>query len=170
MWGISMIPSNIMQHRPMNASEKSELDNFRQAGRNLLGIENYADDTLERADEFVIQMQRGPFDEAGNLLDEDKKIELSWSIGSLLGDHFVRHLGWAWSLVGIGDDKKFGIISANAALALYPSFFVRDCIEDASRDFTALLIFNMVSKGHFSDVREGSCLDLADNVIRIVPR
>jgi hypothetical protein len=159
-----------MRHRPLNADEQSELSDFAIDGLALLGADRDASDLLQRIDAFVSDKQKTSSRAADPALSADEMIELSWSIGSVLGGEFVERLGWTWSLIGDDDAARFGITSPDAALALYPSFFVRDCIEDPARDFTALLIFNMVVAGRFNDVPDGTCLDLADNVVRIVPR
>jgi hypothetical protein len=157
-------------HRLLTSDETAELDEFRSAGFSLLGATSETDDLLPLIDEWVRSEQLITLDIGHPNRTDDELIDVSWAVGSLLGDQFVDRLGWAWALVGSGDAAKFGIVSADAALSLYPSFFIRDCIEDPNRDFTAWLIFNMVAADRFSDTESGSCLDLSKHVVRIVPR
>jgi len=159
-----------MQYRLMAASELAELDEFRNSGLILLRSDAAFTDLLGEIDERVVCYQEETLRNGGCLLSDDELIDLAWALGTLLGDQFVERLGWAWSLIGSEPAAKFGILSANGALALYPSFFVRDCIANPSKDFTGYLIFNMVSEDRFSQIPADTCLDLADTVMRIVPR
>lgn len=159
-----------MLYRVINASEQAELNAFTDKGLALLGARADAPDLLERVDDFVLSIQEARLKSPAAAINADEVIDLAWSIGSVVGEAFVKHLGWAWALVGADETCRFGVVSPNAELALYPSFFVRECVEDPARDFTALLIFNMVAAGRFEDIAAGTCLDLAEHVVRIVQR
>jgi hypothetical protein len=154
----------------MTESERRELAAFRSAGLHLLQAEAQSIDLLDRIDSFVVQKQESILRDGSYPLCGDEEIEVAWAIGSVLGDQFVERLGWSWSLIGGGDEARYGVVSRNAALALYPSFLVQECLQEPTRDFTAYLIFNMVVAGRFDDSPAGVCIDLTAQAVRIVPR
>ncbi len=156
--------------RLLTSEELTELIEYQKSGLRLLGQPIPSEDLLPLIDGWVTSQQATLLKGGDSSLADDHLIDVSWAIGSLLGDRFVKDQHWNWAMIGEGDSERFGIVSPNAALALYPSFFVRDCIVDPSRDFTGTLIFNMVAADQFRDVTAGTCLDLAEQVVRIVPR
>jgi len=163
-----------MRDRPLHPPEVEELDEFRKAGFRLVGCAEDVADTntiLGKVTDFVYRIQTGNNDSLSALTDsDDKLIDAAWGVGSLLGNEFVRRLGWQWCLITDGEAEKFGVVSPDRGLILYPSFFVRDCLLDRRRDFTGHLIFNMVAAGRFKDMLANTYLDLSENVVRIVPR
>jgi len=165
---------HLMRDRTLQPHEVKELDEFRKMGLRLIECEDDRVDTdaiLEKIDDFVRGVQAK--DHTAQLAlaaDDERLIDLAWGLGSLLGNEFVCRFGWQWCFIVDGEMEKYGVVSPDRALMLYPSFFVRDCLWDSNRDFTGHLIVNMVAADRFKDVAAKTYLNLAENVVRIVPR
>lgn len=160
----------MMCHRPLTRSEIQELDEFRAAGIALLNVDPCSKGLLPQVDEFILALQEASSRGTKPFPIGEEMIDIAWALGVLIADQFIEDLDWRWSLIGPDDQEKYGILSPNSSLALYPSFFARECLENPERDFTALLIYNMVMAKRFDDVPADECLDLAQNVLRVIPR
>jgi hypothetical protein len=159
--------------RPIRADEADELRNYAQSGLQLLGVSAKAAPAtlVEAIDVFVDQWpRRDPALVAAELARADDIIDLSWALGALWGEQIVRQFHWVWAVVGEGDAERYGVVAMDRSLALLPAYFVRECLYDGARDFTAMLMFNMLLAGRFSSSSANRYLDLAETVTRIVPR
>jgi hypothetical protein len=156
----------------MLPEEADELGNYRHSGAQLVGVSLAAEPAtiVEAIDGFVDEWpRRDPALVIADLDRTDDIIDLSWAIGALWGEQLVRQIGWEWTVVGETGAERYGVVAPDRALALFPSYFVRECLYDAGRDFTAMLMFNMLLASRF-DLKPGAYLDLAQTVTRIVPR
>jgi len=163
----------LMPERPITPDETDELRNYAHSGLQLLRVSGTAAPAtiVEAIDGFVDQWpRREPALVTAELARSDDIIDLSWALGALWGEQLVREFRWVWTVIGEGHAERYGVVSADRSVALLPSYFVRECLYDATRDFTAMLIFNMLVAGRFNSSPPDDYLDLAETVTRIVPR
>ena len=162
-----------MAERPIALDERDELRNYAKSALQLLGVSVAAAPAtiVEAIDGFVDQWpRRDPALVAAELARSDDIIDLSWALGALWGDQLVRQFQWMWTVIGVDDAERYGVVPVDRSLALFPAYFVRDCLYDADRDFTAMLMFNMLHAGRFNSSSPDGYLNLAETVARIVPR
>ena len=103
-------------------------------------------------------------------LSQDAAIALALGLGSLFGAQVETAFGWEWRCIVEGTEEKYGLVSPNRALAIYPTMFIKSCLDDPNVDCRLMLAFNMLAAGRFDDFPAGGYLDVLDQVVRIVPR
>jgi len=159
--------------RPLIAEELTDVRGYSASGMRVTGCDPAGDPStiVEAIDNFVDAWpRRDPEKVKADLARHDDMIDLAWSLGAAWGDQLVRKFDYSWEAVTENGKERYGVVSRNRAVSVYPSYFVRECFYDASRDFTALLIFNMIVAGDFNDWPAGGYKNLAEDVVRIVPR
>ena len=162
-----------LKERSLSPEEEHELDQYTRSGRRILGVPETATPTeiVLAVDDYVDAWpRRDAASVAKALAHSDQIIDLSWALGALWGMQVVQEFKWSWTIVIRGDAARYGVVTADRALAIFPSYFVRECLYDASRDFTAMLMFNMLRTGRFNSSPPNGYLDLSETVTRIVPR
>jgi hypothetical protein len=162
-----------MAERPIRPDEADELRNYSESGLHLIGASATTAPTaiVEAIDRFVDQWpRRDPALVAADLARCDEVIDLSWALGALWGEQLCRQFQWIWTVIGEGGEEQYGVVAADRSLALFPSYLVRECLYDADRDFTAMLMFNMLLASRFDPTSPANYLDLGETVTRIVPR
>jgi hypothetical protein len=162
-----------LSERPLTTDEQSDLQAYAQLGLESLGVSSRSDpsDVVAAIDRFVEAWPiRDRTQVEADLSDQGAMIELSLKLGVLWGDQLVRAFSWQWTVVVDGDQERYGVVSPDRAMALYPGYFVQACLYDATRDFTAMLMFNMLDAGRIDRYQPGDYADLSKTIIRIVPR
>jgi hypothetical protein len=158
--------------RSLTSDEEYDVNQYAGSGRRLLSIGECAtpSDVLAVLDAFVDGWpRRDPAVVAADLSKPDDLI-LSWAIGALWGDQVIRQFRWEWIVAAETDSERYGVASPDRALVIYPAYFVRECFYDASKDFTAMLMFNMLLAGRYRAWKANEFADLAECTQRIVPR
>lgn len=69
------------------------------------------------------------------------------ALGALLGEQYVRGLGWAWGVVDYGDDRVYSVVSADGRLANHPMRWLHEVVLDPDREIAFRLNYNMVADG-----------------------
>ncbi len=139
----------------------------------MLGIDAHASaaDVVAAVDEYV---DRWPRRDAAavraDLAESEEIIHLAWAVGALWGDAIIQQFGWEWAVLIESSDERYGVVSKDRALIVHPVDFVRACLHDADRDFTAMLMFNMLIADRLNSWKPKGLSDLSEVVTRIVPR
>src|SRR5580704_3128235 len=130
---ISVKAMNLTE-RPLSSEEGHELEGYSQSGRRMLRLPNAATpaEIVSAVDGFVDDWpRRDAAKVAKQLARSDEIIDLSWSLGALWGAQVVHEFNWYWTVVAAGESERYGVVSADRALAIFPSYFVRECLYDA---------------------------------------
>lgn len=154
---------------PLNSEIASLIESCVQTAAAMLGLEpsSSPDKLVDAVDTMTYQLQKG----SGPALSADENP--LYLLGSLWGQQLVRGLGWHWAELTFheqDDAKATGVFSPDGSLAIYPFYFIEECLE-SHRPITILLAYNMLVDGSdIPDLPARQYEDVMDNVHHIVPR
>lgn len=159
--------------RSLSSEEAHEVEQYARSGRQMLGIDAQATpaDVVAAVDGYVDGWPRRDAAQVrAELAQSEDVIHLSWAVGALWGNAIVQQFGWEWVVLIENGDEQYGVVAKDRALVVHPADFVRACFYDAERDFTAMLMFNMLIADRFKTWEPKGLSDLSEAVTRVVPR
>ena len=102
--------------------------------------------------------------------DDPQLVDYALGLGAVWGDQICREFGWNWVCVGAGVKERYGVASPARSLAIYPTYFLKECLLDPRKDCTALLAFNMLAAQTVPAFEAGALEDLMAGVARVIPK
>ena len=98
------------------------------------------------------------------------EIDSALSLGAVWAEQMIRQFAWEWVVVIDGDQELYAVATPNRSLVIYPSHFIKACLENPTMDCTVALAFNMLSGGKDPGIPPRSYEDVMASVMRIVPK
>jgi hypothetical protein len=96
-------------------------------------------------------------------------VDAALALGTVWGDQMVQKFGWQWTCVNNGTGDYYGVATPDRSLVAYPTYFVKECLDNPEVDCKLMLAFNMVSSGKIPVQPPKGYANLMDGVHRIVP-
>ena len=164
--------SNIRE-RPLDRDELAEFQSYSQKGMELLGVSGATEpaEIVKAIDDFVDNWQnkrRGFLAKLG--LRSGDPIETALALGIVWGNQIVRRFDWVWVCVVTEDNERYAVVSPDRSLAIYATYFIKECLDYTTADCTVLLAFNMQVADKLAHEVPKEYASVMRSVRRIVPK
>jgi hypothetical protein len=162
-----------MTERTLTSQELQEFREFADAARRLLSLDATAGpkESVEAIEGYILDWHQPKGNFFTRLFNRKPDvIQAALALGAIWGEQLVREFGWDWTCHQAGGQDLYCVASKNRSTAVFPTYFVKACLDDASVDCTIVLAFNMLKAGSLPELPAGAFLNLMDGVHRIVPR
>ena len=168
-----------IQERPLTGEEEAEFKTrSEQATRNLglAGPDITPEAAVQAVESFVDRWQderRNPsplkklFKRGGGGPDP---VDVALGLGAVWGDQLVRRFRWEWACLQQNGQDLYGVVSPDRSLVVYPTYFIKACLDEPNADCTAMLAFNMLAAGNVGQLPAKGYENLMAGVRRIVPK
>lgn len=164
----------MLTERALTVQEKSEFRGCAQAGLKLLAIAGRPSTPASAAlavQKYVDEWHTKSPGFFSNLFNRRPTvIDASLALGTVWGDQVVSKFSWQWTCVREDGVDYYCVASPNRSLVAYPTYFVKQCLEDPQVDCRLMLAFNMLGAGKIPEQPANAYANLLDGVHRIVPR
>jgi hypothetical protein len=164
---------NGIRERALDGEELAEFKAFDKLGFELLKIPEGSDskEIVEAVNAYVDAWQ----DELRSLLaDQTPKardsVEPALALGIVWGNQIVKAFGWSWVCLVADDSERYAVVSPDRSLAVYATYFIKECLDHTTADCTVMLSFNMQHADRFSGEAPNSYTSVMRRVRRIVPK
>jgi hypothetical protein len=97
-------------------------------------------------------------------------IEVALGLGSVWGNQLVRRFGWEWVCLQQDGQDLYAVVSQDRSIAVYPTYFIKACLDDPRVDCTVMLAFNMLVAGNVAGLPPQGYENLMQGVHRIIPK
>jgi hypothetical protein len=160
--------------RKLSNEELREFEFCLNKGYEILGIigkENTPESIVEKVDKYVDDWQkrkRGILSKI-TLINSDV-IDTALALGIVWGFQVVKVFKWKWVCIIEGKHEYYGVVSVDRSMVLYPTYFIRSCLENSRADCTAMLSFNMMKSDKIPKFQENEYKNLLESIHRIVPK
>jgi hypothetical protein len=158
---------------PIETSLKDEFAEYSAAGHRLLQVRPSDDPAaiVAAIDTFVDRHQAKSRSFLGKLIGGAKNnTEPSLALGIVWGNQLVRELGWEWTSLLKDGYRYYVVASPDRSLAIYATYFVKECLDFHTADCTVMLSFNMLRGCTFPKQLAGSYTSVMPAVYRIIPK
>lgn len=141
----------VTQEREITVAESKEFAHYAVQGLKNLGFEQgeaEPDAVIEAVGAFVEQWQapkRTPLRRLFNR--QPDPIEVALSLGIVWGNQVAHVLGWQWTCLLQSGQEYFAVVSPERAYAVFPMYWMRQFLEDATKENTVILLFNLLKAG-----------------------
>lgn len=163
----------VVSERPIQPNEQIEFENYAREGIRILGA-SASDDPgslVAAVDSYVDRYQRRKQSFLGKLLaKKPNHIELSLALGIVWANQVVRELNWEWTCVTNDGHDYYVVTNVDRSLTIYATYFIKECLDYATADCTALLSFNMLKAGSFPSQAAKSYTSVMPAVRRLVSK
>lgn len=163
-----------ISERPLTSEEKNEFERYATQARANLGMtdSNIEPNTIvQKLNDFVDQWQQERSNPFKRLLSrKPDPIDVALGLGVVWGDQIVRAFGWEWVCVLQDGQELYGVVSPNRTLVIFPTYFLKACLENPKMDCTAMLAFNMLRAGNLPELPPNGYESLMHGVQRIIPK
>lgn len=160
--------------RPLTSQEKSEFRACAETGLKLLKLAGRPSTAAAAAlavEKYVVGWHTQSSGFLGTLFNRRPAIvDASLALGTVWGDQVVSKFSWQWTCVRDAGMDYYCVASPNRSLVAYPTYFVKECLEDPQVDCKLMLAFNMLRAGSIPEQPANGYANLLDGVHRIVPR
>ncbi len=160
--------------RKLSANELNEFSQFADMGRELLGIDTKnvpPAQIVEAVDDYVYKLQKKYSNPLIQVISKRPDvIDIALALGIVWGNQLVRLQKWQWTCIVSTEGESYGVASLNRSMIIYPTYYLKACLEDPRIDCVAALSFNMLAAGSIPKFAENEYKDVLKGVLRIVPR
>lgn len=163
----------VTAERVINAAEQAEFHNYAVAGLKMLGRQASAEPAalVGAIDEFVDKHHRTPVGFISKLFKQKQNnTEAALALGIVWGNQVVREFGWEWTCITSDGHDYYVVAAPDRSLAIYATYFIKECLDFATADCTAMLSFNMMLAKSFPQQPAGSYTSMMPGVFRLVPK
>lgn len=163
----------VTAERSINAAEQAEFKNYAVAGLRMLGLQATDDPAalVASVDEFVDKHQRAPKGFVSKLLKkEQNNTPAALALGIVWGNQVVRKFDWEWTCITSDGHDYYVVAAPDRSLAIYATYFIKECLDYATADCTAMLSFNMMLAKSLPPQPAGSYTSMMPGVRRLVPK
>jgi hypothetical protein len=130
------------EDRELSAEERRELDGLLPQAYRLAGLDT---ESVPAAAGVV----RAINDLVGRLRTDvpgrQRAIELSLTLGCLLGQQWCTEFGWQWRVVTVGTFQGYGVVPADRRYVYFAINDVYELLASETQELNLLLLFNMVA-------------------------
>jgi len=163
-----------MQTRELTQPEVSEFNSCSAAGKKLVGVENgkfTAEDIVNRIEDHILNWHKAKPGFLARLLGSKRDTtQVALALGALWGEQLIGRFGWSWTCAQSDGSDYYCVASPDRSIAVYPTYYVKGCLDNPSVDCTIVLAFNMLSAGSVPQLPEGGLQNLMAGIQRVVPR
>ena len=163
-----------IQERPLTQTESDEFADYTNRAMINLGLANsqaQPEAVVQAVETFVDRWQADRRNPLKKLLARGPNpTDVALGLGSVWGNQLVRQFGWGWTCVLNDGQELFAVVSADRSIAIYPTYFIKACLDDPRVDCTAMLAFNMLAAGKVSGLPAQGYENLMQGVHRIIPK
>lgn len=166
-----------IQERPLTDEEKAEFETRSSRALKNLGVnapEASAESIVQLVDAFVDKWQTGGFAPRKSLFSRKPalpdSVDVALGLGAVWGDQIVRKFGWEWTCLQQDGQDLYCVASQDCGWVIYPTYFLKACLDNPHADCTAMLSFNMLAAGNIPANPANSYENLMGGVQRVVPK
>ncbi|WP_394793272.1 hypothetical protein [Armatimonas sp.] len=163
-----------IQERPLTTEELSEFADYTHRAMINLGLADFEPEpevAVQAVETFVDRWQaerRNPIKKL--FIRSPNPVEVALGLGSVWGNQLVRRFGWEWACIQQDDQELYAVVAPDRSIAVYPTYFLKACLDDPRVDCTAMLAFNMLVAGNVSGLPVQGYENLMQGVRRIIPK
>ena len=95
-------------------------------------------------------------------------VDTALGLGAVWGNALVEEFHWEWTCIQEEGQDWFAVVSPDRALAIFPTYFVKACLDDSRLDCTAMLAFNMLAAGNMVGMPAQGYENVMQGVRRII--
>lgn len=165
------------QERPLTDTEKSEFSRCTAEAMRNLSINDFRstpEEIVRSVDSFVDnwqdekrQQRKKWFGRKPALPDT---IDVALGLGAVWGNQIVRKFGWNWTCLQADGKDLYCIVSPDGAWVIYPTYFIKACLDNPNVDCTAMLSFNMMAANTLPEMPAKSLENFMAGIHRIIPK
>ncbi len=159
--------------RPIDAEEREEFENYARSGLHVLSASDTSDASIVVAavDAYVAAQQKSQRGLLLKLLSKKSdNTHVALALGIVWGNQIVRAFGWEWTCVVRDGEERYAVVSSDRSLAIYATYFVKECLDNPNADCTILLSFNMLLKNAVPAHPPRTFFSVMPTIFRIVPK
>jgi hypothetical protein len=163
----------ITSERKTTPEEEAEFKRYAAAGLKMLGLQGNTEpvELVAAVDSFVDAQQRKPKGFVSKFLNQKQNnTESALALGIVWGNQVVREFGWEWICVTSDGHEYYVVAPADRSLAIYATYFIKECLDFPTADCTAMLSFNMMLAKSFPPQPAGSYTSVMPAVRRLIPK
>lgn len=163
-----------IQERALYTREQTEFRECFTHGMDLLTevIDRDGPEAIVQAVEnYVERWRRQKPSFLGQLLGKKPNVvQTALALGTIWGNQLVKRFGWQWTCLQRKGIDCYCVASPDRALIVYPTYFIKECLDYPTADCTVMLAFNMLAAGSIPKFPERGYENLMAGVRRIVPK
>ncbi|WP_428312340.1 hypothetical protein [Hydrocarboniphaga sp.] len=162
-----------ISERALDSEELSEFTSFNRMGLQLLGLPEAVEpkDLVKAIDVYVDAWQNKRRGLLAKLMPKTQDpVEVALALGIVWGNQIVKAFGWSWVCVVSEGSERYAVVSADRSLAIYATYFIKECLDHTTADCTVMLAFNMQAAGTLSEESPYAYASVMRSVRRIVPK
>jgi hypothetical protein len=162
-----------MSERDLTAQETTEFRQCSEAGLRLLALDSAASplQCVEAVETYVDKWHKPKPGILAKLFGgKPDVVQTALALGAVWGDQLSREFGWEWTCHQAEGQDLYCVASKDRSLAIFPTYFLKACLDSPAVDCTATLAFNMVKAGAIPPLPSNGYQNLMDGVHRIVPK
>ena len=164
-----------MHTRQLTSQEQSEFKSYSSLGRELLQLDpKLIDPTqiVECIENYILKHQKEKPSFLAKLLNsKPNTTRPALALGSLWGDQLIQKFGWSWTCAVSSDGVDFYcVVPSDRSFAIFPTYFVKGCLDNKDVDCTIMLAWNMLEQGNIPTLPAEGLENLMNGIHRIVPR
>jgi hypothetical protein len=160
--------------RPLTADEQKEFANYASTGLANLGLADSDAEPeviVQAVESFVDRWQTARRNPLKRLLARGPdSIEVALCLGSAWGGQLVKRFDWEWFCLMESDQEYYAVAPPDRSAVVYPTYFIKSCLDNPNVDCTVMLAFNMVAAGKIAGLPPSGYENLMQGVHRIVPK
>ena len=159
--------------RPIDAEERAEFENYAKSGLRLLSASESSESSalVAAVDAHVAAHQKAQRGFLSKLLSKTiDNTHVALALGIVWGNEIVRALGWKWTCIIREGEERYAVVSVDRSLAVYATYFVKECLDNSYTDCTILLSYNMLLKNAIPAQTPNSFFSVMPAVFRIVSK
>lgn len=174
--GLSLAAGENMaiQERPLTQNELKEFADYTDRAMINLGLANSQaapEAVIQAVETFVDRWQAERRNPLKKLLSRTPDAtDVALGLGSVWGNQLVRQFHWEWTCVKQNGQDLYAVVSPDRSIAVYPTYFIKACLDNPRVDCTIMLAFNMLTAGKVSGLPAQGYENLMQGVRRIVPK
>jgi hypothetical protein len=168
---------NNIQERPLTDEEKSEFETRSSQALKNLGVNNdeaTPEAIVQLVDSYVDKWQSGGFAPRKKLFGRKPAMpdttDVALGLGGVWGNQIVKKFGWEWICINQEGQDLYCVASPDRAWVIYPTYFIKACLDNSNADCTAMLSFNMMAAGSLPEAPANGYENLMAGVQRVVPK
>jgi hypothetical protein len=166
-----------IQERPLTVEEISEFEACSSQGLQNLGVNDPSvapESIVQLVDSYVDKWQSGGFAPRKSLFGRKSPVpdtvDVALGLGAVWGNQIVRRFGWEWTCLQQDGQDFYCVVSQDRGWVIFPTYFIKSCLDNPQVDCTAMLSFNMMMAGSIPENPPHSYENMMDGVHRIVPK
>jgi hypothetical protein len=164
---------NNLKERALNSDELAEFQAYHQQGLDLLKLTDISEpkEIVKAIDVYVDQWQDKRRGFLAKLLPKSQdSVETALALGIVWGNQIVRNFNWSWVCLASEETELYAVVPPDRSLAIYATYFIKECLDHTTADCTVMLAFNMQAAGKLASESPNEYASVMLSVRRIIPK